>query len=258
MISESLKMKERSLKVVIPARYGSSRLPAKPLLEINGKPVFWHVVQRVLEAGVSINDIILATDDVKIEEKAKSLSIPVIMTASGHISGTDRVHEVAIKLGWPDSTLVMNVQGDEPLIPDMLICRLVEFATRNQHFSILTAATKITRLSELHNCNVVKAIITEYNEALYFTRAPAPIDRDDPNDISAAKRHIGIYVYKVSALKTICGLPESRLEKLEKLEQLRALSNGLSIGVMDYDGEIPHGIDTMEDYLVVKQKMEGL
>ena len=105
---------------------------------------------------------------------------------------------------------------------------------------------------------MVKTIIGEHCEALYFTRAPAPVNRDNPDDLSLAKRHIGIYVYKVSALKTICSLPESHLENFEKLEQLRALCNGLSIGVMDYDGNIPHGIDTEEDYLEVKQKMESL
>lgn len=251
-------MDEMKFKVVIPARYGSSRLPAKPLLEISGKPVFWHVVQRVLEAGVAIDDILIATDDARIEEAAKALSLPVIMTSDKHVSGTDRVHEVALKMAWPESTLVMNVQGDEPLIPESLIRELIDFTQQNNNFSVTTAATAITKLSDFNNLNVVKAIVSEHNEALYFTRAPAPINRDAPDDLSAAKRHVGVYVYKVSALKIICKLPESHLEKLEKLEQLRALSNGLSIGVMDYIGDIPHGIDTKEDYLAVKQKMEHL
>ena len=251
-------MDEVKFKVVIPARYGSSRLPAKPLLEICGKPVFWHVVQRVLEAGVAIDDILIATDDARIEEAAKALSLPVVMTSDKHVSGTDRVHEVALKMAWPESTLVMNVQGDEPLIPACLISDLIQFTQQNTRFSVTTAATPITRLNVFNNLNVVKAIVSEHNEALYFTRAPAPVNRDKPEDLTAAKRHIGVYVYKVAALKTICALPESHLEKLEKLEQLRALSNGLSIGVMDYNGDIPHGIDTKEDYLAVKQKMENL
>jgi len=251
-------MDEMKFKVVIPARYGSSRLPAKPLLEICGKPVFWHVVQRVLEAGVAIDDILIATDDARIEEVAKALSLPVVMTSDKHVSGTDRVNQVALKMAWPESTLVMNVQGDEPLIPESLIRELIDFTQQNNNFSVTTAATAITKLSDFNNLNVVKAIVSEHNEALYFTRAPAPINRDAPDDLAAAKRHVGVYVYKVSALKTICALPESHLEKLEKLEQLRALSNGLSIGVMDYIGDIPHGIDTKEDYLAVKQKMEHL
>ena len=251
-------MDEMKFKVVIPARYGSSRLPAKPLLEICGKPVFWHVVQRVLEAGVAIDDILIATDDARIEEVAKALSLPVVMTSDKHVSGTDRVNQVALKMAWPESTLVMNVQGDEPLIPESLIRELIDFTQQNNNFSVTTAATAITKLSDFNNLNVVKAIVSEHNEALYFTRAPAPINRDAPDDLAAAKRHVGVYVYKVSALKTIRALPESHLEKLEKLEQLRALSNGLSIGVMDYIGDIPHGIDTKEDYLAVKQKMEHL
>jgi len=244
------------VKVVIPARYGSSRLPAKPLLEINNKPIFWHVVQRVLESGVSISNIVVATDDTRIEAKAKTLSLPVVMTAVEHVSGTDRVNEVVNKLGWSKNTLVINVQGDEPLIPPSLISKLIEFTTINTQFDITTAATKIKQYDDFINPNVVKAITTEHNQAVYFTRSAAPLNRDEPSDLTNAKRHIGIYIYRVSALHTLCSLPESTLEKLEKLEQLRAITNGLIIGVMSYKGEIPHGIDTKQDYLNAKAVME--
>ncbi|KKM04625.1 hypothetical protein LCGC14_1762340 [marine sediment metagenome] len=244
------------VKVVIPARYGSSRLPAKPLLEINNKPIFWHVVQRVLEAGVSINNIVIATDDERIEAKANELALPVLMTAAEHVSGTDRVNEVATKLGWNDSTLVINVQGDEPLIPPSLISELIEFTSQNKTYDITTAATSITKHDDFINPNIVKAITTEHNKALYFTRSAAPLNRDNPSDLSNALRHVGIYVYRVNALNKLCQLSECKLEKLEKLEQLRAISNGLTIGVMTYNGDIPHGIDTEQDYLNVKALME--
>ena len=251
-------LKKNKLKVVIPSRYGSSRLPAKPLLKINDKPMFWHVAQRVLEAGIPLEDIIIATDSKKIFDKAKSLSLPTIMTSNEHVSGTDRVNEVALKMSWPNSTLVMNVQGDEPLIPDSLIRELLNFTLINNHFDITTASTKFIDKNEFNNPNVVKIVTTENNKALYFTRSPVPFNRGAPDDFVVARRHIGIYVYKVSVLKGFCGLPESQLENCEKLEQLRALSNNLSIGVMGYTGAVPHGIDTVDDYQSIKFQMECL
>lgn len=249
-------MNYQEFKVVIPARYGSTRLPGKPLLEINSKPIFWHVAQRVLEAGVDIDNIVIATDDIRIETKASELKIPVVMTKSEHVSGTDRVNEVAIKLGWSESTLVVNVQGDEPQIPPALIKMLIDFTKLNPHFDLCTAAVAIKNHEDFINSNVVKAIVTENNQALYFTRSAAPINRDMPEDLTSANRHIGIYLYNVKTLRVLCSLIESVLERNEKLEQLRALSNGLTIGVMKYQDEIPHGIDTEKDYLNVKAIME--
>lgn len=249
-------MKIDGIKVVIPARYGSSRLPGKPLLEINKKPIFWHVVQRVLEAGISIEHIIVATDDTRIVEMAKSLEIPVIMTSVNHTSGTDRINEVASKLDWGESELIINVQGDEPLIPPMLISELIKFTTVNPQFDISTAATAIKHYDDFISLNVVKAITAEDSRALYFTRSAAPLNREIPTDLTYAKRHVGIYLYRVSVLRQLCALPESSLEKIEKLEQLRAISNGLSIGVMSYNNDIPHGIDTEKDYLNARVLLE--
>ncbi|MEN8636589.1 3-deoxy-manno-octulosonate cytidylyltransferase [Pseudoalteromonas distincta] len=245
-----------SFKVVIPARYGSTRLPAKPLLEINNKPIFWHVTQRVLEAGVNIGDIVIATDDQRIEAKAIELKLPVAMTKSTHVSGTDRVNEVAAQLSWHENTFVLNVQGDEPLIPSALIKTLIKFSQNNAHFDMFTASVNIKNYEDFINPNVVKAIVTESSQALYFSRSAAPVNRDKPNDLTNANRHIGIYLYSVKILKQLCGLNESTLESTEKLEQLRALSNGVTIGVMKYSGDIPHGIDTKKDYLNVKTIME--
>ena len=245
-------------KVVIPARYASTRLPAKPLLDICGKPIFWHVLQRVLESGIKIDDIIIATDDHRIQAKARELDLPVILTSVEHISGTDRINEVATRLKWTAKQFVINVQGDEPLIPPQLIRQLINFVKSNSQFDIYTAITAINNYDDFINPNVVKAVTTEYNQAIFFTRSAAPLNRDDLEDFSNAKRHIGIYAYSVKTLSNICNLPESMLERIEKLEQLRALSNKLTIGVMEYTADIPHGIDTDEDYIKVKSLMEKI
>lgn len=245
-------------KVVIPARYGSKRLPAKPLLTICGKPIFWHVVQRVLEAGVELKNIIVATDDSRIKVKAKALGIPVMLTSIDHISGTDRINEVASKLNWPKEQIVINVQGDEPLIPSNLIVQLMHFVHANPQFDVHTAVSAISSYSDFIDHNVVKAIITEYDQAIYFSRSAAPLNRDNLSDFSNAKKHIGVYVYKVGVLNKICDLPESILEGIEKLEQLRVLTNKLTIGAMEYASKIPHGIDTEDDYINVKYLMEKL
>jgi 3-deoxy-manno-octulosonate cytidylyltransferase (CMP-KDO synthetase) len=179
-----------------------------------------------------------------------------MITDSTHISGTDRVNEVAGKFAWTKQTIVINVQGDEPLIPADLIQNLINFTVENNNFDITTAVTSIESKAELLNINVVKAIITEFGQALYFTRAAAPLNRDNEEDITLAKRHIGIYAYTVKALAEICHLPESQLENYEKLEQLRALANGLTIGAFSYEENIPHGIDTQDDYDKIKGIME--
>jgi 3-deoxy-manno-octulosonate cytidylyltransferase (CMP-KDO synthetase) len=248
-------METNRVKVVIPARYGSSRLPAKPLLELNGMPIFWHVVQRVIEAGVLLEDIIIATDHEAIFTKANELMLPVLMTSLDHISGTDRINEVATQLNWEESTIVINVQGDEPLIPAKLIQDLIIFTVEN-HYDISTVVTPIIKHDELTNPNVVKAILTEHGQALYFTRSASPYNRDKQSDLTLANRHIGIYAYTVKSLAKFCSLPESTLENYEKLEQLRALTNNLTIGALAYLGDIPHGIDTDDDYLATKKIME--
>jgi len=244
------------VKVVIPARFGSTRLPGKPLLILNNKPIFWHVVQRVLEAGISLNNVVLATDDVRIENTARELNIPVFITSTEHVSGTDRVNEVANGLGWRDDTVIINVQGDEPLVPSSLIESLISFTLANHHFAITTAVTAIHSIDDFNNPNIVKAIIGEHHNALYFTRATAPFNRDGNQGAKLAYRHIGIYAYNKTTLNQFCQFPEAALENYEKLEQLRALSNGMSIGVINIQEAPAHGIDTMEDYLNIKEMME--
>jgi len=244
------------IKVVIPARYGSSRLPGKPLLELKNKPLFWHVVQRVLESGIAISDIVIATDDERIYQKAQQLKLPVVMTDSDHESGTDRVNEVAKHFGWEKDTIVVNVQGDEPLIPPTTIANVIDFAVENKNFEITTAVSKIDSVNDLNNPNVVKAIMGENGRALYFTRSASPFNRDEPGVILNCFRHIGIYTYRCDVLNELCLLPPSELEVIEKLEQLRALSNGYSIGAAVLDNAPPHGIDTPEDYQNLLNLME--
>ncbi|WP_199482588.1 3-deoxy-manno-octulosonate cytidylyltransferase [Vibrio owensii] len=244
------------IKVVIPARYGSSRLPGKPLLDISGKPMFWHVFQRCLEAGFERTDIVLATDDKRISDMAFSLGMPVVLTANEHESGTDRIFEVVEKKGWGGNDIIVNVQGDEPLVSPALIRQLADFSLERREFQITTAVAPISNKKELHNPNIVKAILGLNDRALYFTRSDAPYNREDNNEFSLSFRHIGIYAYSVRALQEFCSYKPAPLELYEKLEQLRALSNGMSVGAFCFYGNVAHGVDTMEDYLSIKNQME--
>ncbi|CAH7082260.1 3-deoxy-manno-octulosonate cytidylyltransferase 2 [Vibrio chagasii] len=244
------------IKVVIPARYGSSRLLGKPLLLLCGKPIFWHVFQRVLEAGVATEDIVVATDHDRILAEASQFAVPCVMTSSEHISGTDRLNEVASQLQWGDETLVINVQGDEPLIPSALIRQLIRFTLDEEQFDITTVISPLHSRDDVTNPSIVKVAIGEYNRAVYFSRSAIPFNRDNPHTASSVYRHIGIYAYSVKSLRQFCQYPESALERIEKLEQLRALSNGLSIGATIVDQAPPHGIDTEQDYLNLKKIME--
>lgn len=245
-----------NVKVVIPARYGSSRLPGKPLLTLLDKPVIWHVIERCKEAGIEQNDIFVATDDQRIIDALKDESIQVVLTSSEHQSGTDRINEVSKIKGWDEDTIIVNVQGDEPMIPYRLIQRIVSFTQLNPSYHMTTAVVPLVSQADFVNPNVVKAIIAQNGRALYFTRSPSPMNRDNSSDLSLAKRHVGIYAYRASALKQFCLYSEDDLEQYEKLEQLRALSNGMSIGATIFDDFVPHGIDTIDDYESIKKIME--
>lgn len=245
------------VKVVIPARFGSSRLPGKPLLKLCGMPIFWHVFQRAVESGVPPQDIIVATDDERILSVASELFIPCVMTNATHASGTDRINEVAIKHGWDDDTLIVNIQGDEPLIPCSLISQLIDFTKDNILFDITTAISPIHDFEDVNNPNIVKVAMGENNRAVYFSRSAIPYNRDKDVSVALIYKHVGIYAYPVKILRQFCQYSESSLENIEKLEQLRALSNGLSIGATFVEHELPHGIDTEQDYLNVKTIMEN-
>ncbi|MBX9974044.1 3-deoxy-manno-octulosonate cytidylyltransferase [Cytobacillus firmus] len=224
---------------IIPARYSSTRFPAKPLANICGKPMVQHVYERVTKSA-KINEVIVATDHEEIYRKVESFKGKAIMTSVTHKSGTDRVAEAAMKV---NGDIILNVQGDEPLIQPELITLLVEEAMRNPN-SVITAKTLILDKQDIDNPNVVKVVTDLNDNALYFSRSPIPYNRSG-TDLSYYK-HLGIYCYPAHLLKKFVNLPLSTYEKNEMLEQLRLLENGINIKVVEtnYDSI---GVDTKED-----------
>jgi 3-deoxy-manno-octulosonate cytidylyltransferase (CMP-KDO synthetase) len=225
-------------RVVIPARYASARLPGKVLLGIAGKPMIQWVYERACASRA--REVLIATDDLLIVSAAHSFGAQTIMTAATHRSGTDRIAEVARLQGWDDSDIVVNVQGDEPLIPAALIDQVGAVLESNPAAQIATLATPIGSISEFMDPNAVKVVTDREGRALYFSRAPIPWDRDgatagvvSQKSFSGARRHVGIYGYRVGGLLRLAALEPSSLEQHEKLEQLRALENGLEIRVAD-------------------------
>ena len=219
-----------SYRVVIPARYDSSRLPGKALLPLAGKPMLQWVHERARSCGAA--EVCIATDDERIAAAARGFGAEVVMTARTHVSGTDRIAEVAATRGWKDDDIVVNVQGDEPLIPPVVIDQVAKLLASNACADIGTLAVKIDTLAELSDPNVVKVACDVGGRALYFSRAQIPFNRDAPATVpAAALRHVGIYSYRVAALRRLASLPPARLELIEKLEQLRALENGMEIRV---------------------------
>lgn len=219
-----------NFRVVIPARYDSSRLPGKALLPLAGKPMLQWVHERARASGAA--EVCIATDDERIAVAARGFGAEVAMTARTHVSGTDRIAEVATARGWQDDDIVVNVQGDEPLIPPVVIDQVARLLAANPRADIGTLAVKIDSVADLNDPNVVKAACSTDGRALYFSRAPVPFNRDAPATLTPATlRHVGIYSYRVSALKRLAKLSPTRLELIEKLEQLRALENGMEIRV---------------------------
>jgi 3-deoxy-manno-octulosonate cytidylyltransferase (CMP-KDO synthetase) len=219
-----------NFRVVIPARYDSSRLPGKALLPLAGKPMLQWVHERARASGAA--EVCVVTDDERIAVAARGFGADVAMTARAHVSGTDRIAEVATTRGWQDDDIVVNVQGDEPLIPPVVIDQVAKLLTANPRADIGTLAVKIDSVADLNDPNVVKAACSVDGRALYFSRAPVPFNRDSPATLTPATlRHVGIYSSRVSALKRLAKLSPTRLELIEKLEQLRALENGMEIRV---------------------------
>jgi 3-deoxy-manno-octulosonate cytidylyltransferase (CMP-KDO synthetase) len=225
-------------RVVIPARYASSRLPGKALLTIGGKPMIQWVYERARASRA--HEVLIATDDLLIVSAAHSFGAETVMTAATHESGTDRIAEVARLRGWADSDIVVNVQGDEPVIPPALIDQVASLLKANPRAQIGTLATPITSISEFMDPNAVKVVTDGEGRALYFSRAPIPWERDGASSgiisqtsFAGARRHVGIYGYRVSGLLRLASLKRTALEQHEKLEQLRALENGLEIRVAD-------------------------
>lgn len=252
-----------SFYVVIPARYASTRLPAKPLKEIAGKPMIQHVYERACQSDA--RRVIIATDDVRIQAVAEGFGAPVVMTSVAHNSGTDRLQEVAQTLGLLPSDILVNVQGDEPLIPPAVINQVANNLAANDFASVATLSEPIHSLEDFRNPNIVKAVADQWGRALYFSRAPIPWPRDhfaqaDVQQLPAdfpAQRHIGIYAYRVALLDRFVTWPQAALEKIESLEQLRVLANGEAIHIAEACAQVPGGVDTEADLQRVKALLEA-
>ncbi|MSP86657.1 MAG: 3-deoxy-manno-octulosonate cytidylyltransferase [Methylotenera sp.] len=236
--------------VVIPARYASTRLPGKPLLDIAGKPMVVWVAERAKQSGA--RQVVVATDDERILGVLKNQGYQAVMTKVGHLSGTDRIAEVALKQAWPDDAIVVNVQGDEPLIEPALIVEVAATLDNSKDAVMATACHAIHKKADFLNPNIVKVVLDAQSNALYFSRAPIPYPRDAfaEMDLSVnipAYRHIGIYAYRAGFLKQYANISPSALEQVECLEQLRVLHQGYKIAVTISKNAPATGVDTQED-----------
>ena len=237
--------------VVIPARYASTRLLGKPMLLIAGKPMVIRVAEQAALSGAQ--QIWIATDHQKIADVAHEYDFKSCLTSESHTSGTDRIAEVVQQQGWPDDTIVINVQGDEPLIPPELIHAVANHLHQHPECAIATACHAIQEESAMRNPNIVKVVLGGNGNALYFSRAPIPWPRDAfaqqqalPNTLPIL-RHIGIYAYRASFLRAFGQLAPAPIEQFEALEQLRALYHGYKIGVFITEQAPPAGVDTKQD-----------
>jgi 3-deoxy-manno-octulosonate cytidylyltransferase (CMP-KDO synthetase) len=239
-------------RIAIPARHASTRLPGKPLALLAGRPMIEHVHRLATRSGA--DEIVVATDDERIRAACAAFGAEVEMTAASHPSGTDRIAELASRRGWPLDSVVVNVQSDEPMLPPGLIDQVAALLERDQGADLATLCAPIASLEEYLDTNVVKVVLRADGRALYFSRAPIPWRRDgapagfaSQTEFQGSWRHLGIYAYRVSALLRIAASPPSSLERLERLEQLRAMQMGLAIAVAPAS-EVPGpGVDTPHD-----------
>lgn len=250
-----------SFIVVIPARYGSTRLPGKPLLDIAGKPMVQRVWEQACRSGAT--DVVVATDDERIVEVARGFGAEACMTSADHPSGTDRLQQVAAQYGWDDGQIVVNVQGDEPLIPPAVIDQVAFNLAGHPQAGIATLCEDIRDLQELLDPNAVKVVFNALGMALYFSRATIPWPRDQFAAGQQAMpqqgswyRHIGIYAYRTSFLHQYVSWPPAPLEQLESLEQLRALYNGVGVHVDRAGERVPGGVDTQADLEAVRASFD--
>ncbi|MBZ0071265.1 MAG: 3-deoxy-manno-octulosonate cytidylyltransferase [Gammaproteobacteria bacterium] len=250
-------------KVVIPVRYGATRLPGKPLRPLAGRPMVEHVYRRACESGAA--QVIIATDDVRIETVARGFGAEVVLTSADHPSGTDRIAEVIDRLGWMDDSIVVNVQGDEPLMPPALIRQVADNLAAHPEAAIATLGTPIDDAGELFDPNVVKLVADRQGLALYFSRAPIPWDRDGfthdrqrlPPGIPY-RRHLGLYAYRAAFLRAYRDLEPAPFEGGERLEQLRALWHGYRIHVADAVAQPGPGVDVEADAQRVEALLQAL
>lgn len=253
-----------SFTVVIPARFHSTRLPGKPLLDIAGKPMLQHVAERVRQSKARA--VFVATDDERIRQTCEKYGTQVVMTSPEHQSGTDRTEEVTRILGLGDDEIIVNVQGDEPLMPPSVINQVAQNMIDNPEAGICTLFETIRSLKQFRDPNVVKLVTDRFGMALYFSRSTIPFPRDEAGHPDAElqalidqghyKRHLGIYAYRVGILRQFVTWPVCPLETLEKLEQLRALYQGVKIHAGHSCEDIPAGVDTADDLRFVRNIIE--
>ena len=237
--------------IVIPARFASSRLPGKPLLEIHGRPMILRVVDQAKKVQ-GFDDLCVATDDPRIADVCRAEGVEVVMTNPNHPSGTDRLSEVARIKGWASDDIIVNVQGDEPLVPALLVRQVADLLIQRTDCSMSTLCEPIHSLEEFQRDSIVKVVMSKLNQALYFSRSPIPYDRDgakvtEPKLHSQAYRHLGLYAYRVQLLQVYVQWDMGVLEQLESLEQLRVLENGHRIAIAVAQVNLPPGVDTQAD-----------
>ena len=247
--------------VVIPARHASTRLPGKPLLHIAGKPMVVRVAEQAALSGAQ--QIWIATDHHAIANVVHEHGFKACLTRESHASGTDRIAEVVEQQGWPDQTIIVNVQGDEPLMPPDLIRAVARHLHNHPECAMATACHAIHDEASMRNPNIVKTVLDKQGNALYFSRAPIPYPRDAfatgsglPDDLPVL-RHIGIYAYRASFLRAYGTLAPALIEQYESLEQLRALYHGYKIGVVVTTGAPPAGVDTELDLQTARELFEN-
>lgn len=250
---------DRTLRIVIPARLSSQRLPEKPLIDLAGQPMIVRVF-RAVHAGLAGHDIVVAVDDARIMAVLDAHGVPGVMSDPTCASGTDRAAQVARILEWPPDDVVINVQGDEPLVPADLLSAFADFCLERDDFSMATIAVPVKELQELADPNVVKVTMRADGSAMNFSRSPVPFDRDhDPAawDPANYRRHLGVYGYRNAILQHLSTTPPCALERVEGLEQLRALWLNIPIHVMDWRSAPPGGVDTPDDVERVRAYLRG-
>ncbi|MCS6945423.1 MAG: 3-deoxy-manno-octulosonate cytidylyltransferase [Sutterellaceae bacterium] len=242
---------------LIPARLGSTRLPRKPLLDIGGAPMVVRVAQRAQAAGAA--RVVVATDSEDIVAACAQHRVEALLTSSAHETGTDRLAEAFARLALPDATIVVNVQGDEPLIPSRVITEVAALLATRPDCAIATAAHPLADADEFFNPNVVKVVLDQDNRALYFSRAPIPwareafaADRTRLPPALPAYRHVGLYAYRGTFLRAYPRLPRAPIECFESLEQLRALAAGYRIAVLTLARPLPPSVDTADQLQAVR------
>ncbi len=253
---------ETPFSVVIPARFASTRLPGKPLADLQGKPMIVRVIEQVRASRA--RDIVVAVDDEKLSAAVASTKCKLLMTRNDHPSGSDRVMEVVEQMAWPDDHIVVNVQGDEPLIPPSVINQVADLLGKNLTLGVATLCHPIFDIAEMLDPNVVKVTLSQTGRALYFSRAPIPWQRGEFNKTAASEmrleghwfKHIGIYAYRVGVLRQFVQLKPSMLEVTESLEQLRLLENGFTIAIEPALEPVVGGVDTEADLERVRKLIQ--